>query len=799
MSPTRLDDHPLQVLRAFDALLALDAEAQQARLSELAASDPKLHDELQALLKAESASAGFLAAPLWQPRELGDSLIGPYRLLQRLGSGGMGEVWLAERTDAGPERRVAIKLLMLSSDRLRERFEQERRIVARLQHPHIVQLLDAGLGSKGEPYLVLEWVDGEPITEYLRKRPGQWRECLRLAIEVLDALQYAHAHLVVHRDIKPGNLMVDRGGHAKLLDFGISKLLGSNAPALTRSGLQPMTPDFASPEQVRDRPVGIATDIYSLGVVIFELLTGARPYQLQGLAPSDWERAICDTEPPRPSELARRARLRLPRDLDHIVLKAMAKAPGQRYGSAAAMREDLQRLLDNRPVLARAATLRYRALRFTQRHWLGLVLSTVVLASISGSAVFAWIQAQRSATERDTAQQVVALLSNMLSSADPGILGHAPSARELLDAARGTMGPQLADRPQVAGELHRILAQSYRGLGHLDEALAEAEAAVALIGSDVEAPIARSAVWRTLGQIQADRGDPAQAQRAFAQAQTAIADASGASADLERVQLESGIGALARASNELPAAERAYLRAIALLRALDGTQDAELGQALNNLAVLRGHQGRIDEAVDLQSQSIAALRRAHGNAHPRVARAEFNLANAWEMQGKTADAEVLYRAVLAKQSSMLGAAHPETVATAAALASLLLPERAAEARGLLAPVVRAAAAALPAGDPQLAYAHVTLGEALWRSGQPQLALEPIGIALAARRQQYAEDHPLLLNTRCLLAAVQIANGEGAQARSAFDHSLQQLVDSLGAEHELSRRCARRLTGSDQAD
>ncbi|MEO7795787.1 MAG: serine/threonine-protein kinase, partial [Thermoanaerobaculia bacterium] len=420
----------------LDELLDLEPAARPERLAAIAAADPELAREVQSLLAAADSDGPLalpvevLAAPLLAARDLPDETpaegasAGPFRLLRRLGAGGMGDVWLAERAGADFVQQVALKLVVSGPARpdLEARLRRERAILARLEHPHIAHFVDGGLTVDGRLYFAMERVEGEPITDYCVRNALAVDARLRLFLEVCAAVSYAHRSLVVHRDLKPSNVFVTADATVKLLDFGIAKLLGGDdgseqAPGevLTELDERLMTPAYAAPEQILGRAVTTATDVYSLGTLLYELLTGERPFA----APSrlELERAIVDLEPKRPStraglattgsagthaaaamaelietpvarrELARRLR----GDLDAIVLKALRKEPERRYRTVEALAEDLRAFLDERPVGARGDALGYRTAKFARRHRAGVAAAALVtLALIGGLAAALW-------------------------------------------------------------------------------------------------------------------------------------------------------------------------------------------------------------------------------------------------------------------------------------------------------------------------------------------------------------------------------------------------------------------------
>ncbi|HEX4596048.1 MAG TPA: serine/threonine-protein kinase, partial [Bryobacteraceae bacterium] len=388
---------------------------------------PEYSDVLPALrqLLAAQTSAGddFLSTLPKFPRSSesigldAGAQVGPYRLIRELGQGGMGVVWLADRADGEWKRPVALKLPIVSlhNRTLADRFVRERDILAQLTHPSIARLYDAGITDSGQPYLALEYVEGEKITAYCGGRNLGLKPRLQLFLQVLRAVQYAHANLIVHRDLKPANILVTNDGEVRLLDFGIAKLLTegeANETELTRLGGRALTPDYASPEQITGSTITTASDIYSLGVILYELLTGARPYKLKRDTRSGLEDAILETEPERPSQAAATKQLArdLRGDLDAIVLKALSKQPQARYASADAFAQDIERHLDGQAVIAQPESVWYRARKFVVRNKLAVSATAAVIAALSiGLGVALW-EAHLAQVQTRTAQTVQTFL-----------------------------------------------------------------------------------------------------------------------------------------------------------------------------------------------------------------------------------------------------------------------------------------------------------------------------------------------------------------------------------------------------
>ena len=498
----------------LNAALDLEPAARSAYLDGLAAANPEVRQQLQPLIAShDQMHTGFLRVPTMSPElppateQSPDSFLGrhlgPYRIVEQIGSGGMGEVFRAVRADDQYHKQVAIKLVRAGQDStfVISRFRNERQILAILEHPNVARLLDGGTTDEGVPYLVMELVEGRPIDAYCDAQKLATTARLKLFLQICSAVQYAHQHLIIHRDIKPGNILVTEGGVPKLLDFGIAKILdpgplgGGVDRTLTLFRL--LTPGYASPEQVRGEPITTATDVYSLGVVLYELLSGRLPYPIRGLSSREIGDVVCQFEPEKPSVVVGRTMTaddcdidpvelssvrdgypeklskRLRGDLDNIVLMALRKEPQRRYASVDQFAEDIRHHLEDLPVSARPDTIQYRALKFVARHKTGVSGAVlVVLTLLAGLATTLW-QAHLARTERVRAEQrfndVRALANSLLFEIDDAIRelpGSTPTRRLLVDRALRYLDSLSAEAGNTPALL-RELASAYERVGEV--------------------------------------------------------------------------------------------------------------------------------------------------------------------------------------------------------------------------------------------------------------------------------------------------------------------------------------------
>ena len=429
---------------------------EQVREAALAAEPVEIREAVLRLFQSEggdamiSATVRRAARLVTQP----EPRIGAYEIVREIGQGGMGAVYLGVRADAAFEKQVAIKFVRsgMDSPMLRQRFESERRILARLEHPYIARLLDAGTSTGGQPYFVMEYIEGEPISEWVERNHLPVRDRIRIFLKVCEAVQYAHRNLIVHRDLKPSNILVTPDGTPKLLDFGIAKILEDDPSASQATVLRVLTPEYASPEQTRGEVVSVASDVYSLGAVLYDLLTGDPPFSMKGLSPAESERRLCETEVALPSLRARTFERQLRGDLDNIVLLALRKSPADRYASVEEFRADLQRYLDGKPVVARQYTVAQRLRKFVGRHRTAvLAVSAIVLSMVVGSAL-----AVRSAVEAQDARKTAEHERQRAES--KSIEAQHKAAEALEQRGIATAQRKLADTQRQLAETQRQLA-----------------------------------------------------------------------------------------------------------------------------------------------------------------------------------------------------------------------------------------------------------------------------------------------------------------------------------------------------
>jgi serine/threonine protein kinase/tetratricopeptide (TPR) repeat protein len=806
----------------FHAASALPPEGRAAYLAEACPDDPEIQQEVLALLAGEANAPDRLADEVRQAAAtLASGLehplrIGPYSVLRELGQGGMGVVYLAERDDHAYRMRVAIKVARGPVSRSSEaRLVSERQILATLEHRNVARLLDGGTTESGLPYLVMEYVEGEPIDVYCDRRQLTTDARLRLFRVVCDAVQHAHQSLIVHRDLKPANVLVTSAGEVKLLDFGIAKLLKPElfpqAAPPTATALRPMTPDYASPEQVRGEPVTTASDVYSLGVVLYELLTGHRPFETRDRRPQELERLITATEPEKPSavvtrplerppvnggigtrlepeEVCRarstqpeRLRRRLRGDLDNIVLMAIRKTPARRYPSAFQLSEDIRRFLAGEPVVARRPTWRYRAGKFVGRHRLALAGASLSFVLVLAFGVSRARLAADLARERDeareqaeTAHRVAGFLQDIFRVADPGAArGETVTARELLDSGAARVREELRSEPAVQATLLGTIGNVYRRLGLYERAAPLLEEALAtrrrVLGED---DLDTATSLEDLGELQRERGDYVAAEGLLRRALVVREKHLGPNAP-EVAQSLHELGRVLRQQGRYAEAEGLCRRALAIREARPDDPTA-VADTLESLAEVLRDEGRDAEAEPLAERATAILRHTAGGDALGLAGALDLLARIEEDRGNLAGAEAAAGEALRIRRRVLGRDHPMVGLSLTVLAGVLVEKGdAAAAEKLYREALSVLVPGLGDGNVSVAAARQGLARALLETGALGPAEAGCQQALAARRQSLGERHPATLSSLRLLGRIRAAQGRTTEAEAIFRDVLER--------------------------
>ncbi len=662
----------------FDAL-ELAGEQRKAFLDARCGDDLAFRAEVEAVLAAHDSAGGIRTPdqllPAFDAIPAGDisvgARIGPYRVDGLIGHGGMGEVYRASRADDNYTQQVAIKLIRAgrSTAESVRRFRVERQILAKLEHPNIATLLDGGVTEKGQPYLVMQYVDGLPITRFADARELSLTERLRLFLLVANAVQFAHRNLIVHRDLKPTNILVGADGQPRLLDFGIAKLLDPTEQTSTTGDVLLLTPEHAAPEQFRGKAITTATDVYSLGVLLYELLTGVRPFQFVPAA--ELALAVCEREARPPSAAVKDPRTRgITGDLDQIVLMALRKEPERRYASAGQFAEDIERYLNSQPVIAQPATFGYRAAKFVRRNRVGVLASVVVAtALVVATAISVQASVRRGAAlrvaqaERAKATRLTDFLLGVFSASNPSeAVGRTITARDLLDRAALTVGRDLAADSAVRGDLQLAIGRAYQGLGLPKQAAVLIDSVVLQRrGQAADAPIALAAAleWQARNRLMNGKQPEAVllAQEVLAIRERALGPT--APAVGRALNLTAQATRAADLLDTSGAVRRSLERAITILSAADTVDHRELAQAYRGLGTITMDQQKPKEALALMKRAVEEGAQAVGPDHPYLFNLKETLALTFQSNGMPDTAISMHRQLLVDRGRVFGKEHPD--------------------------------------------------------------------------------------------------------------------------------------------
>jgi serine/threonine-protein kinase len=772
MSSSLDRDHWQRIGEVLDAALAREPEHWPSVLDATCVGAPDLRREVEDLLDRVSDAQSFLevppaAAAAAAIAEANDGRtpgagqrIGAYSIVREIGRGGMSRVFLARRADGQFEQHVALKLLHpgLDTEIDRARFRAERQILASLNHPNIARLLDGGLTDAGQPYLVLEYVEGQAIDAYCDERSLTVRQRLDLFLEAAEATQHAHRNLIVHRDIKPSNIFVSVDGVVKLLDFGLAKLLepsvSGDGSAPTRSVAYWMTPEYAAPEQIRREPVTTLTDVYQLGAVLYRLLSGRLPYIAPHGGLRELEAAVLrgDTTPPSVA-LANsdpgRAKL-LRGDLDAIVLKALHSDPGDRFASVEALTDDLRRHNSGHPVLARRITAAYRARRFVRRHRVETIAALGILVSIFAGAGFSLRQARRAATERDLAtiasresQAVTSFVLGLFEASDPAeTRGDTLTAVELVRRA-AARAERLRGQPLAQARMLEVTGRLYQSLGQYTDAYATLQRAIDI--------------------------------RRHTRSNDAV-ELAGALGQLTDVLIKLG---------RHLAADSAAREALRIQQRTLGPEHPALAVTLHQLASISVYRGDLSIAERYQRQALAVRQKALGINDSLTADSHLSLGAILRGEGRMSGAEREFRSALAILDRTVSPDAPERANAMLAIAYLLdeVHGRYAEAEPLYRHALDIRRRAFGDGHPMVAAALLDLAEFLSNRGDRAAAVAPARQGVEIVRRAYGREHPVVADFLGRLAAILYRAGDLDEAATLFQQSIAMERRLRGPDHE----------------
>jgi serine/threonine protein kinase/Tfp pilus assembly protein PilF len=816
---------------AFHRVVESAPAERESVLKSVCGDDAELRREVEAMLASDvdgdrqlrEAIGGAVAHVVEHQRSsLIGSQLGTYRVTGVLGHGGMGTVYLAERVDRQFQQRVAIKLVeqMAVHPQLRTRLRAERQILANLEHPYIARLIDGGESEAGIPYLVIEHIDGMPIDEYCRTHKLGIRARLELFEKVCAAVDHAHRNLIVHRDLKPANILVTADGTPKLLDFGIAKLLAPEPAgytlAVTRMQDRLLTPEHAAPEQVLGRSITIATDVYALGVLLYQLLCDRSPYALHSSTMQGLERAICSEDPPRPSSLFRSGRPRtlleaggfdpqvaarergisvdrlrraLAGDLDEIVLKAMRKEPEARYATAALLAADVRRHLDGEIVTARQGSGRYRAYKFIRRHAAAVTIASVILAALIGFAALMWTQQQQlkaqrdlAARERDRATQVSSFMVDIFSSADPfNAQGRDITASELLDRGAARIRSNLNQQPEVRAQMLDSIGYAYQRQGNQQKAIPLLEESLQIRRQTATGPnplLVTSLL--NLADALRKAGNAASAEGYYRQALAMSRDLFGEN-DRRVADVMVGLGRLLYPNPaHLGEAEQLLENALAIYKAKLGPEGSDVAETLSDLGNLMLWKDDLASAEQYHRQALRIYQETVPRTHPDYAQTLGSLGYELVRRGNLAEAEKVLNEALELKRQVFGASSPQLSAVLQSLADI--HDQRGELNQAMALETEALTISRRSAGERVVETAVfldSLARLQAKAGMREEARRNVLAALSIYGEKLPADHPYIASSDQLLGEIHLAAGEAREAIAPLRRALDICVRTYG--------------------
>ncbi len=823
--------------RIFEQATELPADQRTDFLESACEGDDDVRRAVEKMLDADQAETGiFLDRPLAKASETTEFMpptftrpsqtpqrLGAYRLLNKVGEGGMSSVFLAVRDDDAYQRRVVVKVIRpgMETEHVARRFRVERQILASLDHPNIARLFDGGTTDRDLPYFVMEYIDGVPIDVFCERNELSVEERLTLFMKVCAAVGYAHRNLVVHRDIKPNNILVSADGEPKLLDFGIAKLLnpdlGSPEIAPTLTATRMLTPSYASPEQIRGRMITTASDVYSLGVLLFKLLTHTLPYDFSRRSAAEIEQLVTESEPPKPSQVVTRTptegkadpvdvsklQRQLAGDLDAIVLKALRSAPPKRYSTVEQMTADIDRFLHGHPVEARRGSQRYRLGKFIGRHRSALAVAGAVtamviyfLATLAAQSARLEVERDQARLERDKKQHVITLFEDIISFAEPFVdRGEELSVKQAVERSLPVMESRLRDQPSVRAQLLHTTGSMLNRLGSHDSAksrLSEALELHRLHGA------ARSEIASTLTALASAHKHLGDYDTALSLGQEAIellkttAEVPNSDPSLNVAALTELVSILCY-RDEFLAAEEPALEALEHSKDLTGDRRQYRMLALDLMATIKNKLGAYKESVSLRRQSLALRRELFGEDHPSQLSALSNLGLALRWSGELDAAERSYREVLDKLATIYGPEDERYAYTLNNLAGVQFAradyQAALENYEKVQEIFRKRISA----DHWRNFFYLVNAEASrLRLGEIELAQRRLRSGIGIWQPKLGDDHWLVAHAHSVLGEAIVADGDLEQGERLLTESYLKLTE-LGAKDRYRRQALDRLS------
>lgn len=814
-----------RVKAVFHSALDLPESERASFIASECGDDAAMLVEVNSLFESHVESEELFESPAFEsisslveqkalPSRVGQS-IGNYKIESEIGRGGMGAVYLASRADAEFDKKVAIKLIKrgFDTEEVIKRFRHERQILAALEHPNITRLLDGGSTEDGLPFLVMDYVDGRPLHRFADENGLSINKRLSMFLKICSAVSYAHQNLVIHRDLKPSNILVTADGEPKLLDFGIAKLTGpsgnGNTFNNTQTKFQAMTPEYASPEQISGKGVTTASDIYSLGILLYELLTGHRPFRFETKNVAEISAIITDSTPTKPSTVCRQLGVNttidnapavirtLKGDLDNIVMMAIRKETERRYSSVEQFAGDIRRYLGGHPVIAREDTFIYRATKFASRNKVGVASVLGIGASLVGGLFAVSRQARIASTQRDRARrearkakQVNEFLQKMLASADPYEQGKDVKIIEVLGKATMDIEMDFVDQPEITADLHTTIGTTYLHLGQFgpaEEHLKKALETRLEIFPRMSFEVAES--LSNYGRLLQLKGDFNPAEPYFYEAAKTLRTL-GRNKELAETLHDLGYLLVLNGKNDLSV--DAYREALEIRKYLFGESHPDTAKTLGGLAQAYHVLGDRLKTISLHRQALAILQRHYPESHPDVIMAMSRVASAL-MWADTNESERLFEKVLVLKRKHLGNNHPEVAWTLYELTFLNVQRGNYERAETIAREVLAMRSnGLNPEHASISSVLISLGRSLLAQGRPDEARLAIEECLILRTKTHNENHWALATTNSVYGECLFMLGETERGKRLLYDSHERLLKEFGPDHDLTQSCLERI-------
>ncbi|HKK62072.1 MAG TPA: serine/threonine-protein kinase [Bacteroidales bacterium] len=797
-----------------DVLQINDPDERTSYIQEECANDPKLKKEVTDLLSSIESSGSFWDSMLYSSSKLMNELkqkqagsssgsgspkvlpekIGSYKIKKLIGKGGMGYVYLAEHLSRQFNTKVALKIIrreINQQDRIR-RFVQERKILSRLNHPNIARLYDGGISEDGRPFFVMEYIEGSSITDYCNNNNLSVNEKLQLFTDACEAVQFAHSNFIVHRDLKPDNIIVTSKGNVKVLDFGIAKLIDNEVLTedeviQTIDGHRFLSLNYAAPEQITLDPVSAATDVYTLGLLLYEVLTGTKPFDLSGKKLAEAEKIIRETPPTSPSSVSTEKQRKLIGDIDSIVLKALRKEPESRYESVALLLEDIEHFLNNRPVKARSGTIRYKSSKFVKRNKTAIVVSVlflIVALSFTNYHINQINEERNQAQiEAEKANEVSDFLVGLFESSNPyRIKGTTVTAQELLNQGIDDVS-NLEGQPALQAQMFDALGRAQLGLGNYDlgDSLINNGLSIRSESDNLsDKEIAFSLDSRSTSLHL--KGDFVEAEIFARRALLLNKSLYGSNSPQVGTSLHN-LGYSLKAQGEYSVAESLYVEALKIRRSNSNLGNEDIASTLNNLGQLYTEIGNYSAADSLHREALRIRQKIWGESHPKTTESLNNLAQVLDGKGNYAEAEILYRRVIEINKETIGYKHPVTVRFINNLAVVLEKQgNLDEAESLKRESLTIRKEILGEDHPDVTTSMNNLGVLLRKKGKYKESAAIFQVVLERLSEHYGPNHPYVAFTTSNMADALTEGKEFIKADSTYLEALKIMKTAFHDSH-----------------